>query len=237
MTPDYYNIAVAEIGQREIEGPTSNPRILEYQTASGYNAKQDDVPWCASFVSWVFAQAKIPYNKATSAEAASWATWGKPVKTPAVGTVIVFPHHVGFFAGWIDQKAGSFRLLSGNSGGAAAGGGEVRISTYQDMKNVIAMRVPEGMSTPAVTKNILNTPVVKGTGVIIGATAAAVSDNSDAIQTGLDKAQQKLTQGHFLGAVAAIVILVALGYTIYAVVHKNLVDKKLALPPVNKSPG
>lgn len=233
MTPEYYNIAVAELGVREIEGPKSNPRIEEYQTAAGYNAKQDDVPWCGSFVSWCMKKAGVKYRFATAAQAADWANWGKAVKTPSVGTVMVWPHHVGFFAGWVDKAKGSFRLLSGNSGGKAAGGGEVRISTYNSMSGVIAMRIPADMPTPAVAKNPLNNAVVKGTGISGGAIVTAVVANQDTILDTVQKAQDHFSGFTLITIVAVLVAVVAVGYIVYQTIHSNQQAKKFAAPASN----
>lgn len=237
MTPNYYNFAVAEIGQREIEGSASNPRILQYQTAAGYNAKQDDVAWCGSFVSWCMKQAGVKYNSSTAAQAASWAKWGKAVKIPTVGTVMVFPHHVGFFAGWVSTVGGAWRLLSGNSGGASAGGGEVRISTYSNMSQVIGMRIPADMPTPAVVKNVVNSPVVKGTVVSGGAIVTAVVSNQDTILDNLEKAQSHFSSGTFITIVACIVAAVTVGYIVYQSIHSNMLAKKFATPPKDESPA
>lgn len=232
-TPNFYNIAVGEIGVHEIEGSASSPRVLEYQTAAGYNAKQDDVAWCASFVSWVMKQAGIPYRFETSAQAADWAKWGKAVLKPVVGAVMVFPHHVGFFAGWVDKVGGSWRLLSGNSGGTAHFGGEVRISVYNSMANVIAMRIPEAMAKPVEIKKVANTPSVIGSGVSVTAVVAAVANNPDVVTDNLQKFQEKFAQGNIIGLVCALVFLVAVGWIIYAEVKKNMADKNLARPSSN----
>jgi uncharacterized protein (TIGR02594 family) len=229
-TPSYYNIAVAEIGQREVEGSKSNPRVLEYQTAAGYNAKQDDVAWCGSFVSWCLQQAGIPYRFDTGAQAADWAKFGKALKEPVVGAIMVWPHHVGFFAGWVDSKKKSFRLLSGNSGGAAAGGGEVRISTYGSLAGVIAIRWPDKMPVPQEIRNPLNNPAIKGTAGAVGGLAVLVTDNQDVILGAVDKVQDRISQGQIIAAVAAVVILFAVGYVIWSQTHGGMLAKKFSKP-------
>jgi uncharacterized protein (TIGR02594 family) len=238
MTPNYYVTALSELGQREIEGTKSNPRVLEYQTATGYNAKQDDVPWCGSFVAWCMKQNNIPYRFQTSAAAADWAKFGKALKKPVVGAIIVFPHHVGFFAGWINEKVGSFKLLSGNSGGANAGGGEVRFSNYSSMASVIAIRIPNKMPTPVVAKNVVNQPAVIGGGVAgVGAAASVgdvltkVSDHKDEIADGLENAQGHLSNGQVLSIVAGLIVLAAVVWVVYSAIRKAQLEKKFSKPP------
>ncbi len=231
MTPEYYNIAVAELGVQEIPGTASNSRVLEYQAAAGYNAHQDDVAWCGSFVSWCMKKAGVKYRFATGAQAADWANWGKACKEPFVGAVVVFAHHVGFFAGWVDKSKKSFKLLSGNSGGKNANGGEVRISTYANMNSVIAVRMPEKMSTPGVIKNPINLPQVKGAGAIVAGAATAIASNPSQVADGLEEAQNHFSSGTIISILAGIVILAGIGYIVWAAIHKNTQDKKFSAPP------
>ena len=53
--PYWMEIAKAEHGTAEIQGG-ENPRILEYFRSTSYHATEDEVPWCAAFVSWVLEQ-------------------------------------------------------------------------------------------------------------------------------------------------------------------------------------
>lgn len=123
MTP--YEIAKGELGQKEIPGPKSNPRILEYHKATDLKAKDEAIPWCSSFMCWCIDQAIKKGWKGTPSTKKAWArsylTWGKSVKNnPQIGDVVVLTRgkskslgHVGFFAGWIAEGT-QMRLLSGN---------------------------------------------------------------------------------------------------------------------------
>lgn len=114
-------IAMREVGQKEVEGPDSNPRILEYQSATTLRARSDESPWCSSFVNWCMEQAGIPGTK--SAAALSWVHWGKPSgPRPGAITIIYNPkaagtrfstsgYHVGFL---LEEGASYYRLLGGN---------------------------------------------------------------------------------------------------------------------------
>ena len=42
MTPKWYQLATAELGQQEIRGAKHNPRIVSYQQATGLRATDDE---------------------------------------------------------------------------------------------------------------------------------------------------------------------------------------------------
>lgn len=127
LTP--YQIAQKELGQKEIPGPKSNPRIIAYHQATTLKAKDEAVPWCASFMSWCIDTAKkqgwVGPESTKAAWARSYLSWGKSVKkNPQIGDVCVFTRgksksqgHVAFFAGW--TRGGTrIRTLGGNQGDA-----------------------------------------------------------------------------------------------------------------------
>lgn len=111
--PKWITRARKEVGQAEVNGPGSNPRIVEYHTFTTYNATSDEVPWCSSFVCWVFEKEGIPSTR--SAAAMSWLKWGKAIRKPVLGCVVVLKrpggHHVGFYLGETPDK---IDLLGGN---------------------------------------------------------------------------------------------------------------------------
>lgn len=82
----WMKVAKAELGVKEMSGKKHNPRIVEYHAATTLKASEDEVPWCASFVNWVFLQCSMRRTK--SARAASWLLWGVPCK-PRYGCVVV----------------------------------------------------------------------------------------------------------------------------------------------------
>ena len=110
----YMTIALAEVGQEEVAGAASNPRIVEYHQSTKLKATDDDVPWCAAFVNWVLMNAGLPFTK--SAAALSFLDWGIKVKTPKYGDLVVFDYghgrgHVGFYVG---ERDGKISVLGGN---------------------------------------------------------------------------------------------------------------------------
>ena len=60
---DWLDVAYAEHGVAEVRGG-ENERILEYFRSTNYHASEDEVPWCAAFVSWVLDQCQLE-NPAT----------------------------------------------------------------------------------------------------------------------------------------------------------------------------
>jgi len=113
----WMKIAEGEKGIKEIKGiSVHTPRILEYHALTTLKAKQDEVPWCSSFVNWVMNKAGYPITK--SAAAKSWIKWGKEVPLQ-FGAIIVLKrtggHHVGFYTG--ETKNGIY-LLGGNQSDA-----------------------------------------------------------------------------------------------------------------------
>lgn len=126
--------AVAQIGIQEFPGPASNPRIVEYQKTTGAG-KDDEIPWCSSFVNWCVSQAGLHGTR--SAAARSWLSWGTSLDKPRPGCVVVLSRgknpqkgHVGFYV----RSSGAFvELLGGNQSNS------VKIQSYPKSR-VLAFR-------------------------------------------------------------------------------------------------
>ena len=127
MTPPWLRIAQQELqaGVREIPGSGNDTRVLEYHLATGLQASQDSVPWCASIVSWCLGRAGVPHP--ASARARDFLRWGQPLSIPAHGSVGIFqrgrgpqpgptvvdaPGHVGFLVG--EASTDELLVLGGN---------------------------------------------------------------------------------------------------------------------------
>ena len=147
MKPKWMEIAEGEIGQHEVKGG-ENPRILEYHAATTLEAREDEIPWCSSFVNWCFQQAGIEGTR--SAAAISWTKWGEMLATPREGCVVVIRqrfkggdgktgsasgNHVAFFKG---LENGAISLLGGNQGDSVKVS-NFRLASYQ----VLAYRWPK----------------------------------------------------------------------------------------------
>jgi len=124
-------IAIAELGEKEIAGSVHNQTIVEYAKESGFDwVNDDETPWCSIFVNWVAQKCDLKSTK--KANARSWLLVGQKVDdAPEPGDVVIFwrdspqswKGHVGFFFGF--SKDGSrVYCLGGNQGN------QVSISAY-----------------------------------------------------------------------------------------------------------
>lgn len=110
-TYPWIEAAKGELGIKEIPGIKHEERILEYFRATTLGSKEDEVPWCAAFVSWC-----LPHNGTSSAWARSYLNYGKPLASPKYGCIVVFDRgdnkcHVGFYVG---RQNGKLKILGGN---------------------------------------------------------------------------------------------------------------------------
>lgn len=120
-------IAREEVGVKEITGKDHNPKIIEYHSFTSGNFKDDETPWCSSFVNWVMSQVGI--KGTNSAGAYSWKNWGKKLDKPAYGSLAVIVNkngtgHVGFVVAV--TKNNNLVILGGNQKD------EVRYSIYKN---------------------------------------------------------------------------------------------------------
>jgi len=126
----WINIAKGEIGQKEIVGGKHNPRILEYHKAAGLLNVTDELPWCASFLCWVFEMVRITSPR--SARSKDWHIWGKEIFEPVLGCIVLLPRHVGLYMG---ESPNSVLVLGGNQGDQVS-------SVYFSKKGVQGFRYP-----------------------------------------------------------------------------------------------
>jgi uncharacterized protein (TIGR02594 family) len=123
MTPPWMLIAERELGIKEVPGlGLNNPRILEYFTATSYDAPNDETPWCSAFVNWCMREASIVRTR--SARARSWLGWGQKLDVPIFGCVVVYKRgnnpsqgHVNFF---LEMEGLLVRGRGGNQGNAVS---------------------------------------------------------------------------------------------------------------------
>jgi uncharacterized protein (TIGR02594 family) len=143
--PNWIQIAEREIGVKENTSKTEhNPRVIEYHATTG-GFKDDETPWCSSFVNWVMK--KAGHGGTNSAAAVSWKNWGQKVDEPAYGAIAVidwdgpgpgWKGHVGFVVG---KQGSSILLLGGNQANA------VNVKTFGTSK-VVAYVYPSGFDIP-----------------------------------------------------------------------------------------
>jgi uncharacterized protein (TIGR02594 family) len=142
--PDWISTAEGEIGVSEEKAKGKhNQRIIDYHATTG-KFKDDETPWCASFVNWVMGK-----KGNGSASALSFKSWGKKVAKPAYGAVGVIDWgggkgHVGFVVG---KQNGKILLLGGNQGDS------VKVSSFAESL-FVAFRMPTDYEVPAAAYNL-----------------------------------------------------------------------------------
>lgn len=191
---NHMQIAMGELGQKEVPGPADNPQVVEYFTATTYHATDDETPWCSAFANWVMMKAGIARTK--SAAALSWAEWGKEVTKPQYGDIVVWNHgsgrgHVAFYVG---EKGDEIHCLGGNQGNAVNVGRFDKSSVFQyrrsktgwDSTTVVAASIAGGTAVgglvPAVISMITDT-ADKAAGTVSNV-AAQASEYAGAVAAG-----------------------------------------------------
>jgi len=132
ITPELYQIASDNLGMNETD---QREALSQFLADGGTNLDPSKTAWCAAYVNSVLSQAGSAGTGALNAR--SFLDWGNDVSdAPKQGDVVVLSRgdpngwegHVGFFDGY--NEDGSVRILGGNQGGAANGGGGVSIASY-----------------------------------------------------------------------------------------------------------
>ncbi|MDT0647927.1 TIGR02594 family protein [Zunongwangia sp. F260] len=115
-------IAMGEIGVKEVSGPDANPQILKYARDCQINDyTSDEVAWCSLFINWVALKSGLERTKNLTAR--SWLNAGIPVINAEPGDIVVFwresreswKGHVGVFLGCSTDGTRIY-CLGGNQG-------------------------------------------------------------------------------------------------------------------------
>jgi len=115
--PAWLTHARSFMGLKEVPGPKHNSTILGWVKSLGGWFKDDETPWCGTFVGAMMQLAGQPVPQHWY-RAKAWASWGKPCQ-PCVGAIVVFSRqgggHVGFLVG---ESAANWYVLGGNQSNA-----------------------------------------------------------------------------------------------------------------------
>lgn len=112
--------ALGEIGQREVNGPKANPRILQYRNLAGIAIGGDDgvVPWCAIFVNAMLATAGVKTSGSAMARSFATSPQFERLKEPMVGCITVISSNRGPASGHVffysAENGLFFQALGGN---------------------------------------------------------------------------------------------------------------------------
>lgn len=118
--PKWLELAIAEIGQREVSGAKSNPRIQAYREMAGIKLEGDDgvVPWCAIFVNAMLASAGIKTSGSGMARSFASSKNFEKLAAPMVGCVTVISSNRGAASGHVffytAENGLLFQALGGN---------------------------------------------------------------------------------------------------------------------------
>jgi uncharacterized protein (TIGR02594 family) len=119
--PPWLKLAINEIGQTEVSGAKSNPRILEYRRMAGLTqfGTMDDgvVPWCAIFINAMLASCGVK----TSASAMARSFVKHPdfirLEKPMVGCITVISSSRGPSSGHVFFYTAENGLMNQGLGG------------------------------------------------------------------------------------------------------------------------
>lgn len=136
--PPWLAHAWAELGQREIAGAASNPRIAGYIRRVGHpGLARDETAWCAAFVGACLEGAGLASTRSLMAR--SYLAWGEPASRPEPGAIAVLSRgsdpalgHVGFLVGETERHV---ILLGGNQSDA------VTVEAF-DRSRLLGLRKP-----------------------------------------------------------------------------------------------
>lgn len=119
--PKWLTIARSYLGVAEVPGPKHNPTIVRWLERLKAPFRDDETPWCGSFVGAVLDEAgQMPMANPWGAR--NWLRYGKALDRPAYGGLVVFwrgdpkgwSGHVGFVVG--RDSRNNLMVLGGNQG-------------------------------------------------------------------------------------------------------------------------
>lgn len=144
--------ALVELGQAEVTGATSNPRIVAYRTIAGLPVEGDDgvVPWCAIFVNAMLAEAGVAGSGSALARSFAASPHFERLSAPMLGCVTVISSNRGPASGHVffytAENGLFFQALGGNQNDS------VSIAMFQKAK-LVGHFWPKGQPKPAAPWN------------------------------------------------------------------------------------
>lgn len=120
--PRWLTAAKQNLGVREIVGPKHNPTIMGWLSRLKSWIKDDETPWCGTFVAAMMQEAGLPYPKEFP-RARAWADYGSNLRADRIapGAILVFVRqgggHVGFYVG---EDKTFYHVLGGNQGNSVS---------------------------------------------------------------------------------------------------------------------
>lgn len=117
--PEWISKAITELGEVEVAGAKSNPRILEYRRMASCTLGGDDgaVPWCAIFVNAMLAQSAVKGTGSAMARSFANSKDFERLEKPMVGCITVISSNRGPASGHVFFYAGENGLFFFGLGG------------------------------------------------------------------------------------------------------------------------
>ena len=144
LTP-WLKAALGEVGQTEIAGAKSNPRILEYRRMANISIGGDDsvVPWCAIFVNAMLETAGVKGSGSAMARGFAGSKNFEKLDAPMVGCITVISSSRGPASGHVffytAENGLFFQALGGNQDDS------VNVSMFQK-KKLVGHYWPKGVA-------------------------------------------------------------------------------------------
>jgi uncharacterized protein (TIGR02594 family) len=111
----FYAAAKSQMGIAEMPGKVHSKAILGYHAETTLKAVDDETPWCSSFANWVTVHCGVTGTRSASAK--SWMKWGKELKSPVNGCIVVFTRTGGGHVAFYDSEDKDYiYTLGGNQG-------------------------------------------------------------------------------------------------------------------------
>lgn len=187
MNSPWLHVARQLIGQKELEGPSDNPLIIEmFRLVENSWAIHDEEPWCAAFVGACLELSG--YRSTRSLTARSYEKLGKPALAPGrEGCIVVLwrepkdsgKGHVGFL---VREEKDFVVLLGGNQGD------RIHEQSYP-IERVLAYRWPtEPLPAPTYSpliRNITQLATADGMALTVAGRTETVAPDFDSEARGL----------------------------------------------------
>lgn len=235
--PAWLSTAFKEIGTQEITGDAQHSqRVLQYHACTGLGATTDETPWCSSFLCWVMDQCNVTSTR--SAASLSWLRWGKELKSPVRGCVVIFERmgkngqvipNRGHVALWLGQQGRITYVLGGNQRN------QVGVNAYRTDR-IIGYRWPSAphKSTTNIASTVVGTAATATTApTIVGLlgqaneSVPAGSSFTDAVSTAHTVAEQiGIPTSNLIAMAGLVVVIVGLSYIVR---ERNLKIKRFGI--------
>lgn len=143
----WLKFASHEIGQSEVAGAKSNPRIKDYRKIANIPLEGDDsvVPWCAVFVNAMLAKAGVKGSASGLARSFTHSEHFEKLSQPCVGCITVISSNRGAGSGHVFFYTAENGLFFQGSGGNQDD--SVSIKMFQKAK-LVGHYWPKGQDHP-----------------------------------------------------------------------------------------